>query len=124
MAIWPGTGRCARLPAGWSAVCGPATWWCAFGGDEFTALIDDLCAASDAVLAARRIIDCLAAPLVIDGCSINVTTSVGVATNFENCRRIDDLLRNADRAMYRAKSLGGSEVILFEDDPLWPRRRQ
>lgn len=103
-----------------------------FGGDEFTVLLDDLPSEADAGPVARRLLDRLQTPAAIDGREIAVRVSVGVALSRcavappaesagtaapQGYRKIQGLLHRADRAMYRAKSLGGGQwAICNEDD--------
>jgi diguanylate cyclase (GGDEF)-like protein/PAS domain S-box-containing protein len=93
-----------------------------FGGDEFTVLIDALHGGADAQRVARRILRHLETPMAIDGRQVKVTASIGIAMSSRGkavsaLSDREDLLRNADRAMYRAKSLGGGELAFFEDEP-------
>jgi diguanylate cyclase len=80
-----------------------------YGGDEFTVFLDDLQSDADAGLVAARILDRLQAPATIDGREVTVRASVGMAASSADCRQFQDLLHRADRAMYRAKSLGGGQ---------------
>lgn len=86
-----------------------------FGGDEFTILLDGLRSDADAAIVAQRILACLESPVRVDGLSVGVAASIGVATSNPTHQRAEDLLRNADRAMYRAKALGGADLMLFDD---------
>jgi diguanylate cyclase (GGDEF)-like protein/PAS domain S-box-containing protein len=88
-----------------------------YGGDEFTVFVDDLHDAEDALLVAKRILRQVGTPVAIGGCSVQVSASIGVAMSSAGCRRGEELLANADRAMYRAKSLGGGKATLFEAKP-------
>ncbi|MBU4271130.1 MAG: GGDEF domain-containing protein [Planctomycetes bacterium] len=96
-----------------------------FGGDEFTVLIDDLPDGRSAELVARRMLDQIRRPIAIDDHSVRIGASVGVAIGSGECRRIENLLHDADGAMYRVKSLGGDEVGLFNGNdsfrPVKPR---
>jgi diguanylate cyclase (GGDEF)-like protein/PAS domain S-box-containing protein len=96
-----------------------------FGGDEFTILLDGLRSDADAAIVAQRILTCLESPVRVDGLSVGVAASIGVAASNPTYQRAEDLLRNADRAMYRAKALGGGDLMLFDDslspDPARPR---
>jgi diguanylate cyclase (GGDEF)-like protein len=85
-----------------------------YGGDEFTVFLDDLRSEAEAELVTRRILDRLQAAAAIDGREVTVKASIGVALNSADCRHLHDLLHGADRAMYRAKSLGGSQWALFD----------
>jgi len=87
-----------------------------FGGDEFTVFLDDLRNEADAALVARRILDQLQTSATLEGGCVNVTASVGVALSSADCQQIQDLLHRADRAMYRAKSLGGGQWAIFNKD--------
>ena len=86
-----------------------------FGGDEFTILIDDLRSTADATAVARRILTHLNKPVMLDDFPVQVAASIGVTMGQQG--RIADLLAQADRAMYRAKVLGGGSFVLFEDSP-------
>jgi diguanylate cyclase (GGDEF)-like protein/PAS domain S-box-containing protein len=77
-----------------------------FGGDEFTMLVDDMQTADDAHDVATRIQDALKAPFNILGHEFRVTVSIGVAVGSAEYERGEDILRDADVAMYRAKTLG------------------
>ena len=76
-----------------------------FGGDEFTMLADDMQGAEDAQEVVERIQEALKAPFKILGHEIRVTASIGVAVGSSEYARGEDLLRDADVAMYRAKTL-------------------
>lgn len=73
-------------------------------GDEFVVLLDGVSAAPAAETVARRLRDAAAAPMSFDGCSLQVSISVGVAVHGIDGDRPDDLLRSADLAMYRDKA--------------------
>jgi diguanylate cyclase (GGDEF)-like protein len=75
------------------------------GGDEFAVLAESLEDRRHVALLAERIIEALELPVTIDGREVMLTASVGIALG---SRPDDDLLRNADVAMYRAKKAGGS----------------
>lgn len=78
------------------------------GGDEFALLIDELRAPSEAVVVAQRVLDALDEPFVIAGREIFASASVGISLNGPEPERAEQLLRNADMAMYRAKVSGGT----------------
>ncbi len=87
-----------------------------FGGDEFTVFLDDLHETSDATLVARRILAQLARPLQIEGHTVQLRSSIGVTTSEHEHRSAEDLLHNADRAMYRVKAAGGGNLGVFEPE--------
>ena len=99
-----------------------------YGGDEFTVFLDDLRNEADAGLVARRILDRLQTPATIDGRSVAVKASIGVALSAfcgaggspahavgtaapQDCRQVHNLLHCA----YRAKSLGGGQWAVFDE---------
>jgi len=82
------------------------------GGDEFAVLLEDLRDADEAVLVAERITDALSAPLVVQGREMYVKASVGIAVGRSGA---SELLRQADVAMYRAKSDGKGRHRVFEE---------
>jgi diguanylate cyclase (GGDEF)-like protein/PAS domain S-box-containing protein len=84
------------------------------GGDEFTILIDDIHHVSDATHVADRIQQILSLPFVLDGHEIFTTASIGIALSSEAYGRSQDLLRDADIAMYRAKARGRARYQVFD----------
>jgi len=88
-----------------------------FGGDEFTVLVDDLHDDEEAMLVARRILGHMQAPATVDGRPVKIVASIGIAASSRNYGRIEDVLHDADRAMYRVKALGGSDCLLITEEP-------
>jgi diguanylate cyclase (GGDEF)-like protein/PAS domain S-box-containing protein len=84
------------------------------GGDEFAILLDDVGDASNAVRVARRIEDELREPFQLNGREVFSSTSIGIALSTHENRRPEDLLRDADTAMYRAKSQGRAGYAIFD----------
>jgi diguanylate cyclase (GGDEF)-like protein/PAS domain S-box-containing protein len=85
-----------------------------FGGDEFAILLDGASGQVDPQEAASRVTRSLREPFVLDGKQIHVTGSVGIAVRGPDTQDTDQLLRNADLAMYRAKAQGGSGFEVFD----------
>jgi diguanylate cyclase (GGDEF)-like protein/PAS domain S-box-containing protein len=86
-----------------------------FGGDEFIALLEDVAGVEVAVAAARRICAAVEQPLVLpDGYELVASVSVGIALS-EPGKSADDMLRNADVAMYDAKARGGGGIYKVFD---------
>ncbi|MEO8287927.1 MAG: PAS domain S-box protein [Chloroflexota bacterium] len=83
------------------------------GGDEFTLLIENVCSVDDAIALAHRIADVLVAPFNLDGRDVFVNTSIGIAVS-SGGERPDDILRNADLAMYSAKNSGKARYAVYE----------
>jgi diguanylate cyclase (GGDEF)-like protein len=85
-----------------------------FGGDEFAILLSGMSDATDAVRVAKRIQDELSQPFVLDKNSAFATASIGIALSSSGYDRADDILRDADIAMYRAKENGKARYELFD----------
>ncbi len=101
----------------------PADTVARLGGDEFTLLVEDVRDMEDANGLAQRIVDALSRPFFLDGRDVFVTPSVGVALN-TGVERPEDLLRNADLAMYQAKNSGKARFVIYEpelDQHVWER---
>ncbi len=86
-----------------------------FGGDEFVVLCDNLAGVSEAMAVAERIRASLATPYVDDGATIHPTLSIGIAVCNAGEMAADELLRDADAAMYRAKDRGRNRVEVFDE---------
>jgi diguanylate cyclase (GGDEF)-like protein len=84
------------------------------GGDEFTVLLDDVEDLESVPAIAREIQDAIAAPYELQGHTLVVTATVGVATSVRCYDRAEDVLRDADIAMYRAKSDGRGSCAVFD----------
>ena len=84
------------------------------GGDEFTVLLPSLDQAEDAIRIARRIVDVVGAPFDLGGRETVVGASVGIAHDADGLADPEELLRNADAALYRAKELGRRRVEVFD----------
>ncbi len=85
-----------------------------FGGDEFAILLDDIKEASDALRVADRILGKVQAPVHLRGKDLSVTVSVGITTNASQYSTAEDMLRDADIAMYRAKAAGRGGCVVFD----------
>ncbi len=84
------------------------------GGDEFTILVEDIRGPYDAALVANRILDSLSSVYDIDGREVQTSGSVGIAFSTSGYERVGDVLRDADMAMYRAKSRGRGSYEIFD----------
>lgn len=81
------------------------------GGDEFAILLDNVPAVAAAELVASRLVNALKEPFTIRGRSVSVSASVGIAiSDLNGERKVDDLLQEADDAMYAAKTNGSGQV--------------
>jgi diguanylate cyclase (GGDEF)-like protein/PAS domain S-box-containing protein len=96
----------------------PADTLARFGGDEFVVLIEDVEHPDEAVRVAGRIVDELRSPFLLEGRELFAGVSVGIALGHARTKDVEDLLRNADTAMYRAKDEGSGysvfDPVLYE----------
>jgi len=83
------------------------------GGDEFTIFLDDV-DEPGAVAIATHIARAVEKPVLLDGQEVVVTASVGIAFNAPYYRRAEEVLRDADTAMYRAKESGKARFEIFD----------
>jgi diguanylate cyclase (GGDEF)-like protein len=84
------------------------------GGDEFGVILDEISDPGDAILVADRILGALGHSLAVDGHEVFVTTSIGVALGRPEHERPEQLLRDADIAMYQAKQKGKACTVVFD----------
>lgn len=87
-----------------------------FGGDEFVALLDDLHGKEDAINVAKRIRDVLHQPFQIGNQEIASGGSIGIAFSHPGIEKADDMLRNADTAMYHAKTSNKGTMAIFNSE--------
>ena len=85
------------------------------GGDEFTALLEDLTHPQDAALVSRRVHESLERPIVVDGREIFITASIGIAIWPNDGDDGDQLMRAADSAMYHAKERGRANFQFYRE---------
>ncbi|MGN8548662.1 putative bifunctional diguanylate cyclase/phosphodiesterase [Bradyrhizobium sp. 13971] len=86
------------------------------GGDEFAIVLAADVSPNEASAFAERLIDALSAPYNIDGLEVVVGASVGIALSPGDGTTSEELMRNADMALYRAKSEGGGVHHFFEPE--------
>ena len=86
------------------------------GGDEFTILLPDIEDSSDAIFVAERIKEELQLPFVLDGNEVFTSVSIGITLSTTGYEFAEDVLRDADIAMYRAKSQGTARYEIFNTD--------
>lgn len=84
------------------------------GGDEFTVLLEDLAHGEDATRIAQRIIEELSEPINISGFPVQTTVSIGITFDRPEYQKPEDLLRDADTAMYKAKATGRNRYQVFD----------
>jgi diguanylate cyclase (GGDEF)-like protein len=94
-----------------ASVVGPTDTVARFGGDEFAILVEDVHQPIDVARMARRALETLERVIEVDGREVFITASIGIAVGLEEP---EDLLRNADLAMYEAKGQGKGRYEIFQ----------
>jgi diguanylate cyclase (GGDEF)-like protein/PAS domain S-box-containing protein len=84
------------------------------GGDEFAVLLEQVHEPDDAMALAQRLLAAVSAPVVINGTEIMPGASIGITFSDLGYRSADEVLRDADLAMYAAKADGRRRVMLFD----------
>jgi diguanylate cyclase (GGDEF)-like protein/PAS domain S-box-containing protein len=84
------------------------------GGDEFAIMLDRVEETREAVHAAERIGDALRRPFIVDGAELTTTASIGVALASQRVATAEEMIRDADIAMYQAKVSGRARTTLFD----------
>ena len=85
------------------------------GGDEFAVLLDKINRPSDAMVVAESILQQVSAPIDLQGRQIFITASIGIALSSEGYERAEDMMRDADVAMHRAKKLGRARAEMYDE---------
>jgi len=85
-----------------------------FGGDEFAILLDAIQDASDAVRVAEKVQQAISAPFKLASHEAITTASIGVALSTSGYTEAEDIIRDADTAMYRAKDRGKARCEIFD----------
>jgi diguanylate cyclase (GGDEF)-like protein len=84
------------------------------GGDEFVVLAEDLNDVRDAAIVAERLLQVLGEAYSLRGQSVTSTVSIGITTSATPYSRVEEMLRDADTAMYHAKASGKARYVLFD----------
>ena len=84
------------------------------GGDEFTVLLDNVNGAAAPIRVAERLLKALAVPLLVGQQQVYVTASIGIALSSSGYHDVQDMLRDADIAMYHAKQHGRARWMMFD----------
>ena len=92
----------------------PADTIARFGGDEFTVVCENICRDDEALDVAARIVEAISQPLTLSAGEVFLTASIGVRISLGAHETEDAMLRDADAAMYEAKSQSHGSVRLFE----------
>ena len=86
------------------------------GGDEFVIVIDNARDRSDIELISKRVIDSVEQPITVDSQRLYTSASIGIVEVNEKYNSADDIVRDADFAMYRAKAKGKGRFEFFDND--------
>ena len=86
------------------------------GGDEYTLLIEDLGQPEEAARVAQQLLGAFAKPFLVDEREVFCSASIGIAVYPSDAENLDDLMKNADAAMYRAKENGRNNYQFFTID--------
>lgn len=86
------------------------------GGDEFVILLDGIDGVGGAIEVANRLLDKFSDPHNLKGHEVISTASIGIVTSSSKYRRAEDMIRDADTAMYQAKASGKARYVLFDKD--------
>ena len=87
-----------------------------FGGDEFTILLSRVLDEAGVRQVAERLLSVLTLPFEIDGYEVFTSASIGIVLSDEFAGSVDDFLRDADVAMYRAKEAGKARYKIFDNE--------
>ena len=87
------------------------------GGDEFTMWLDDVRGSPDAMRVAERVHEVMREAFVVSGQQIHSSASIGIALGSSSYKQAEDVLRDSDVAMYRAKALGKARTAVFQREP-------
>ncbi|MBE9044201.1 EAL domain-containing protein [Pleurocapsales cyanobacterium LEGE 10410] len=85
------------------------------GGDEFTILLENIAGKSEAILVAESIYQTLTFPFIVEGYELFTTASIGIALSDQGYDKPEDILRDADLTMYRAKEQGKARYEIFDN---------
>ncbi len=96
------------------AILRPSDTVARLGGDEFVVVAEDLQSEEVAMMVAERLARAVEPPMQVDSGELVVTASVGAVTTSDPRALAEDLLRDADIAMYRAKATGGRAAVRFQ----------
>ena len=84
------------------------------GGDEFVLILSEIATPESAAIVARRLLEAIPQPQIIENQEISVTASIGISIFPEDGKNTDVLFRHADTAMYHAKKKGRNNFQFFE----------
>ncbi|MBB6428721.1 EAL domain-containing protein [Algisphaera agarilytica] len=97
-----------------AAVAGQQQLPARLGGDEFVVMLDGIAGEEDAIAVARRLLHTFNKPHQLGPHQVVSTASIGIAMSSPDYISVDDLLRDADTAMYEAKNSGKARYVMFD----------
>ena len=83
------------------------------GGDEFLLILPEMKHPEDAIQTAERVLSAIRTPFMLEGHHINITTSIGISFYPDDGKHVDELVKKADIAMYKAKEKGGDIYHMY-----------
>ena len=86
------------------------------GGDEFTIIVEKMHSPADVIVVAQKFISAFKRPFVVERHEFYLTCSIGISIYPQNGKKADELLRNADAAMYKAKEQGRNNFQFYSED--------
>jgi diguanylate cyclase (GGDEF)-like protein/PAS domain S-box-containing protein len=96
------------------ALLRPSDTFARLGGDEFCILLEDVQTLQDAEVVAARILKSVEDPFIIQGQHIFSSVSIGIVESHPRYQQPEEMLRDADLAMYRAKNMGKARHAVFD----------
>lgn len=97
-----------------AALAGQSQLPARLGGDEFVVLLDGINGEDDAIAVARRLLEAFSQPHQLENHKVVSTASIGVVISNDEYSCVDELIRDADTAMYEAKNSGKARYVLFD----------
>ena len=85
------------------------------GGDEFAIILNSLSDCFDPLTPAQKVIDTIKQPMEIDGEVINIGATIGISISDKNVTVMEEFIDYADKALYKAKSLGKGRYFSYQD---------
>ncbi|MEE9413801.1 MAG: EAL domain-containing protein, partial [Acidimicrobiales bacterium] len=86
-----------------------------FGGDEFAIMLTRIYGEHEALQLADRIVRALTEPLAIEGRNVEIAASVGIAFDSGRTKSADEVIKQAEVAMYASKDAGGAKITLYDE---------
>lgn len=85
------------------------------GGDEFAIILNSVNDQFDPITPAKKIIETLSKPMNIDGQMVKIGTTIGISVSPQDAMSLEEFINRADKALYKAKSLGKGQYFSYQD---------